>query len=155
MSETIENAVNVPESEVDIYADLDPVDMVLVREKVSNPAITHTRLGEIVQLSVSAVQKRLKKVKLQHAISELTKEPLELLREAQPEAIRELRRQLRDTDVKVRQGAAKELIKGLHQFNVNLNGKLSVSAGAKRLLELMDAEDIDRMMRDEEVDAEG
>lgn len=140
-NELEEVAQDRPESsEVDIYADLDEVDREIVRVKLEKPNITNIDLAEMLGMHRQTLAKRLKKEKLQRQIIEAQKSALQILLEAQSEAARRLKMLMRDDNKDVSMKACKEVLKGVLSENMNLNVNLM---GRKRLLDFMDAEDVD------------
>jgi hypothetical protein len=107
--------------------DLDEVDALMIQEILKNPAITDDALVKIVRISRSRINIRRNRPTFRLAIMEYMKPTKTIIREAQPEAARALRRKLKSNDEAVVVRAASELLSPILKGDQKITVKLEMA----------------------------
>lgn len=123
-------------TEVGILDELDTTDKAIIQLKIENPAIATIEIGRRIGLHRDTVTKRLKKLKVQQAISEYQKTALQILVDTQAEAARRLRTIMRTGKEENAVRACREILKGV------LSESFSAKIDAENINSQDDARDL-------------
>lgn len=104
------------------FAELSDFDRSLIMLIKENPNISDSQLAKIFECTRKKIANHRNNEVVQAILKELDKSALEVLLESQSEAARLLKRQLKDSDPKIAQGAAKEILKGVLKEGVEVEG---------------------------------
>lgn len=128
-------------TEIDKYGELDDIDREIIRLKIASPALTMTKLADIIGIHRTVVSKRLNKEQVRAAIEELQKTAIQILLDSQAEAARRLRTIMRTGKEENAVRACREILKGV----------LSESFSAKVDIEDINTEDDARKLTTEQL----
>jgi hypothetical protein len=105
---------------------LDDLDKAILRLKINGE--TDVDIARKTGRNRGTISNRQQKVKFQHALMELQKEPLEIILNTQKEAAYELRRILQESTDENKIKAAKEVLKGVLTETVLINANIKAEA---------------------------
>jgi len=134
------------DTKIDVLEDLDDLDHAIIRLKIDGVKIKD--IAEKLDHARSTISKRLNKFKVQQALNELQKTALQIILDSQPDAAREIRRQLKkgETDRDKRE-AAKEILKGVLSDRITVDWDTQ-----KKIQEYLDEDDFGHIVEEEETE---